>query len=269
MKLLDHLLIKPGEKVDLAKYDPDFTAGFSDKNAALETVRENIEKLSELQNRFYAANTHALLIVLQGIDAGGKDGTIRRVMTGLNPQGCQVTAFKMPSAEEADHDFLWRIHKAVPPRGIIGIFNRSHYEEVLVVRVHDLVPKDVWSSRYEQINHFEKLLTDCNVKILKFFLYISKDEQKKRFAERLDNPEKNWKVNPADFEERKYWDDYIEAYEDILNKCSTDYAPWYLIPANRKWFRDLAVSQILRETLEDMKQEYPKPAYDLKKIVLE
>lgn len=268
MKLRHRLQVEPGADVNLSKFDPDDTADYHDKEAAQATTRDNLARLDALQQRFYAASSRALLIVLQGIDAGGKDGTIRHVMSGVNPQGCQVTSFKQPSAEEMRHDFLWRIHQAVPARGMFGIFNRSHYEDVLIVRVHKLVPHDVWSARYDQINRFEHFLADNDVTILKFFLYISKDEQKKRFQERLDNPEKNWKVSPADFAERQYWDDYIDAYQDVLNRCSTDWAPWYVIPANHNWFRNLAVSDIICDTLDDMKLEYPKPAFDLKSIVL-
>jgi PPK2 family polyphosphate:nucleotide phosphotransferase len=188
------------------------------------------------------------------------------VMSGVNPQGCVVTSFKVPSVEEAAHDFLWRIHKAVPGNGYIGIFNRSHYEDVLVVRVHQLVPKDVWSGRYEQINEFEAMLDANNVKVLKFFLHISKDEQKKRFMERIDDPDKRWKISNADFEERKFWDDYTKAYEDALARCSTEAAPWYIIPANKKWFRNLVVSHIVVETLEEMKMKFPPPTVDVSKL---
>ena len=208
----------------------------------------------------------ALLIVLQGLDTGGKDGTIRHVMSGVNPQGCKVTPFKVPAGEETDHDFLWRIHHAVPGFGYIGIFNRSHYEDVLVVRVHNIVPKSQWSRRYDQINNFEEFLTQNNVKILKFFLHISKDEQKKRLMDRIDDPDKHWKISEADFNERRFWNDYTAAYEDALTKCSTDAAPWYVIPSNKKWFRNLAVSHIIAETLEEMDLKLPKPSIDVKKL---
>jgi len=198
--------------------------------------------------------------VLQGIDAGGKDGTIRHVMSGLNPQGVTVTSFKVPEGEEKRHDYLWRVHRAVPEWGDIGIFNRSHYEDVLVVRVHELVPKSVWSKRYDQINDFERMLSENGVRILKFFLLIGKDEQAKRFAARLDDPTKNWKFSAGDTKERKFWDDYMQAYEDAINKCSTPAAPWYVIPANHKWFRNLAVAQILRDEMRAMKLQYPKIA---------
>jgi PPK2 family polyphosphate:nucleotide phosphotransferase len=209
-----------------------------------------------------------VLIVFQGMDAAGKDGTIRHVMSGLNPQGCTVTPFKVPSAEEAKHDFLWRIHKAAPRLGEFAIFNRSQYEDVLVVRVHNLVPKSIWSGRYEQINSFEKLLAGANVKVLKFFLYISKDEQKERFRSRLKDPTRQWKLSEADFVERKYWEDYLRAYEDALTKCSTPWAPWYVIPANKKWYRNLAVSQVIVEALEEMKMKFPPPSLDITKVRL-
>jgi PPK2 family polyphosphate:nucleotide phosphotransferase len=189
-------------------------------------------------------------------------------MTGLNPQGCRVTAFKRPSAEEAAHDFLWRAHRAAPERGQIGIFNRSHYEDVLVVRVHELVSKEIWSKRYDEINAFEQYLTDCNVTILKFFLHISKDEQRQRILERIDDPKRNWKLSPADFEERKYWEDYEKAYEVAVSRCSTKAAPWFIIPANKKWYRNLAVSRILAETLSSLDMKFPKPSFDLSRIRL-
>ena len=219
-------------------------------------------RLDELQYLLYAEHQHALLIVLQGMDASGKDGTIRHVMSGFNPQGCRVTAFKVPTSEEADHDFLWRVHRAVPAKGDIAIFNRSHYEDVLVARVRTLVPKEVWSRRYEQINQFESLLKENDVTIVKLFLHISKDEQKERLEERLKDPTKQWKLAVADFDNRKYWDEYIAAYEDALARCSTDAAPWYIIPADRNWVRNLAITQILVETLESLKMKLPKPTFD-------
>jgi PPK2 family polyphosphate:nucleotide phosphotransferase len=200
------------------------------------------------------------------MDAGGKDGTIRHVMTGLNPQACRVTSFKVPSEEEARHDFLWRVHNAVPKGGEIGIFNRSHYEDVLVARVHNLVPKAVWEARYDQINEFEDMLVENNTVILKFFLHISKDEQKRRLEDRIQDPLKNWKVSEADFAERRYWNDYMAAYEDALSKCSTKRAPWYVIPANQKWFRNLAVSQIIVDRMKALKMEYPPSKIDLSKV---
>jgi PPK2 family polyphosphate:nucleotide phosphotransferase len=217
----------------------------------------------------YAEGRRSLLVVLQGIDAGGKDGTIKHVMTGMNPQGVDVTSFKVPEGAEKRHDYLWRVHNAVPEWGKMGIFNRSHYEDVLVVRVHDLVPKKVWSERYEQINDFERMLSACGVHIVKFLLYISKGEQEKRFRDRIEDKQKNWKFSPADVKERGYWDQYIEAYQEMLRKCSKHHAPWYVIPANNKWFRNFAVSQILGDKLESMDLKFPKPAAGLKGIKFE
>lgn len=265
-EFIKELIVKPGKKVHLSHYDPDDTLGWHKDKKAKASVEKAMATLDKRQYLLYAEHKRALLIVLQAIDAGGKDGTIRHVMSGVNPQGCQVTSFKVPSPEEAAHDFLWRIHKAVPAHGEIGIFNRSHYEDVLVVRVHKLVPKDVWSKRYDQINEFESMLAANGVKILKFFLHISKEEQKKRFLERIDDPDRRWKISEADFEERKFWDDYVAAYEDALSKCSPEDAPWFIIPANKKWFRNLAVSHVIAETLEDMHMKYPKPTIDISKI---
>jgi PPK2 family polyphosphate:nucleotide phosphotransferase len=268
MKQLAHeLIVKPGSQIKLAKIDPDHTFGYA-KDSADDHLAKNLERLSVLQYRLYAEGKRSLLMVLQGIDAGGKDGTIKHVMSGVNPQGVDVTSFKVPEGAEKRHDYLWRIHRAVPEWGKIGIFNRSHYEDVLVVRVHGLVPKEVWSERYDQINDFERMLSSCGVHIVKFLLYISKDEQKKRFEERIDDKQKNWKFSPADLKERQYWDDYIDAYEDMLRKCSKKYAPWYVIPANHKWFRNLAVSQILCDTLEGMDLKFPKAAQNLKSVKL-
>jgi PPK2 family polyphosphate:nucleotide phosphotransferase len=263
----DKLLVKPGSKVKLADRDPDETYGWTKEETEAEVAKHRA-KLDELQELLYAERKHALLIVLQALDAGGKDGTIRHVMSGVNPQGCKVTSFKAPTTEELAYDFLWRVHKAVPLKGDIGIFNRSHYEDVLVVRVHKLVTKSVASKRYEQINDFESMLAENGMKILKFFLHISKDEQKRRLEARLKDPTKSWKASPADFAERRFWDDYITAYEDALSKCSVKHAPWYVIPANKKWFRNLAVSQIIVETLESMKMNYPKPQLELSQIVI-
>ncbi len=266
MELGQHLIVEPGKKAKISRRDPAETPGIKDKQEALDVVEKNIARLAELQYLLYAENKRAILIVVQAMDAGGKDGIIRHVVTGLNPQGCKVIPFKVPSAEEIRHDFLWRIHKAVPAAGEFGIFNRSHYEDVLVVRVHKLAPKPVWSERYEQINAFEKMLAQNNVTILKFFLHISRNEQKKRFKERLEDPTKQWKLSSADFTERDYWDDYMKAYEDALTRCSTPWASWYVIPANHKWFRDLAVSQIIVETLEGLKMKFPEPSVDVRKI---
>jgi len=262
-------LVRPGTKVRLAEHDPDDTAGFEDKDAVRKILAKNLAQLEKLQYLMYAESRRALLIVLQGMDASGKDGTIRHVMDGFNPQGCSVTSFKPPTAEELKHDFLWRIHKAIPGRGDIGIFNRSHYEDVLVARVHGLVPKPVWKGRYEQINAFEKTLADSGVAILKFMLHISKEEQRRRFQERIDDPHKRWKVAPSDFADRKLWSEYRKAYEEALDRCSRPWAPWFVIPSDHKWFRNFAVSQILVDTLKAFDMKFPKPAHDLSKIRLE
>jgi PPK2 family polyphosphate:nucleotide phosphotransferase len=262
----EELIVKPGKKLKLSKWDPEDTLGWDKDHKTKQSLEKTIERIDKLQYLMYAEHKRALLIVLQGLDAAGKDGTIRHVMSGVNPQGCTVTSFKKPSAEEIAHDYLWRVHKAVPEYGDIGIFNRSVYEDVLVVRVHNLVPKEVWSKRYDQINEFEKLLHDNHVKILKFFLHISKDEQKRRFQQRIDDPDRRWKISEADFDERKFWDDYVDAYETVLTKCSTERAPWFIIPSNKKWFRNLAVSHIIAETLESMHMKFPKPTVDVKKL---
>jgi PPK2 family polyphosphate:nucleotide phosphotransferase len=260
------LIAKPGEKIKLAHYDADNTLGWQKGHKMKASLDKAIDRLDKLQYLLYADHKRALLVVLQGLDAAGKDGTIRHVMTGCNPQGCHVTSFKKPSTEELEHDYLWRVHHAVPEYGDIGIFNRSHYEDVLVVRVHKLVPKDVWLHRYDQINRFESILDENHVKVIKFFLHISKDEQKKRFQQRIDDPDRRWKISEADFDERKFWDDYTAAYEDVLTKCSTPRAPWYIVPANKKWFRNLAVSHIIADTLEEMKLKFPPPTVDVKKL---
>lgn len=262
------LLVEPGTKIKLADYDPAFVGEYENKAQAKKEIKRNLEKLRSLQEVMWAEGKHALLVVLQGIDSGGKDGTIEHVMSGVNPQGCQVTAFKVPTEEELDHDYLWRIHKATPRRGYIGIFNRSHYEDVLVVRVHNLVPEEVWSKRYDQINNFEKLLAESGTTILKFFLYISKEEQKKRFEERLKDPTKNWKFSEADVKERQYWNDYLRAYEDALSRCSTSWAPWYIVPANHKWYRNLVISRTIAETLEKLDMHYPPPLPNADQIVI-
>ena len=266
--LSQELLVRPGSRIKLARIDPGDTHGV-DKATAADYLAKNLDRLSVLQYLLYAEARRSLLIVLQGIDAGGKDGTVRHVMSGLNPQGVRVTPFKVPEGAEKRHDYLWRIHQAIPETGQIGIFNRSHYEDVLVVRVHSLVPKPVWAKRYRQINDFERMLSENGVRIVKFLLYIDKQEQARRFRERLEDKTKNWKFSADDLKEREYWDQYIEAYQDMLRQCSTEQAPWYVIPANRKWFRNLAVSQILREELEGMNLKYPRPSGDLSAIKFE
>lgn len=268
-KFAKELIGTPGKKVKLDKWDPADTFGWDKDHKMKASLAKTIEKLDNLQYLLYAEHKRALLVVLQGLDAAGKDGTIRHVMSGVNPQGCRVTSFKQPTSEELTHDFLWRVHKAVPPIGDIGIFNRSHYEDVLVVRVHNLQPKEVWSRRYDQINDFERTLEENNVRILKFFLHISKDEQKRRFQQRLEDKTRQWKISEADFAERKYWDDYTKAYEAVLTKCSTAHSPWYIIPSNKKWFRNLAVSHIITETMDEMRMKFPKPIVDVSKIKLD
>jgi PPK2 family polyphosphate:nucleotide phosphotransferase len=265
-KFMKELIVKPGEKVRLSKYDPDDTLGWHKSHKMEASLEVAIQRIDNLQYRLYAEHKRAILVVLQGLDTAGKDGTIRHVMSGVNPEGCRVTSFKVPSAEEAAHDFLWRIHKAVPEHGEIGIFNRSHYEDVLVVRVHKLVPKEVWSKRYDEINRFESILAANGIRILKFFLHISKDEQRKRLLQRVDDPNRHWKLSEADFHERRFWNDYTDAYEHALTKCSTHDAPWFIIPANKKWFRNLAVSHVIAEALEDMDPKFPPPTVDVSKI---
>jgi PPK2 family polyphosphate:nucleotide phosphotransferase len=258
--------VKLGHKVKLANIDPNFHDHHESESSAKAEIAKYQDKLRDLQYLMYAEDKRALLICLQAMDAGGKDGTIRHVMGAMNPQGCRVQAFKPPSVEEAAHDFLWRVHKAVGGRGTVTIFNRSHYEDVLVPRVHGLVPKKIWSRRYDHINSFEKELADNDTQILKFFLHISKDEQLRRFRERLLDPTKQWKISESDYGEREFWNDYMAAYEDALKECSTDRAPWFIIPANHRWFRNLAVAQIVVEHLEALKMKLPAPTVDLKQI---
>ena len=250
------LLVKPGQRVRLSTLDPTASHGF-DKETAAPHLERQLARLTELQDRLWAESKRSVLIVLQGIDAAGKDGTIQKVMEAFNPQGCTVSAFKVPSTEELAHDYLWRIHRRVPGKGEIGIFNRSHYEDVLVVRVHDLVPSKVWKARYDQINAFEKHLAENGTTIVKFFLTIDREEQRARFQARYDDPTRHWKFSMGDLEERKRWDDYQAAVDEALTRTSTAAAPWYVIPANRKWFRNLAVASILADTMADLRPRYP------------
>jgi PPK2 family polyphosphate:nucleotide phosphotransferase len=266
MSYSDQFKIKTGSKVNLSKIDPGYHENYSNEAAVANELKDYSQRLSDLQALLYAENKHSLLIVLQAMDGGGKDGTIHHVMSAMNPQGCDVVGFKVPTAEEMAHDYLWRIHQHTPRKGQITVFNRSHYEEVLVVRVHELVTKEVWSRRYNEINAFEHQLANAGTTIVKFFLHIDKDEQLKRFRDRLDETDKQWKISESDYTEREYWDGYQAAYVDALSKCSFSYAPWYVIPANHKWFRNLAVSQILVETLEGLKMNYPEPSVDLAEI---
>jgi PPK2 family polyphosphate:nucleotide phosphotransferase len=262
------LKVKPGTKVRLADFSPDFHEGL-DKSDGVAEGAKHAAALDELAYRLYAEHRRALLVVLQGMDTSGKDGTIRHVMSGVSPQTCKVVSFKQPNSEELEHDFLWRVHRAVPPKGQIGIFNRSHYEDVLVVRVHELVEKSEWKSRFAKINEFERYLTQEGTTILKFFLHISRDEQRDRLRRRIEDPHKRWKISEADVAERRFWDDYQQAYEDALTQCSTNFAPWSIVPADHKWYRNLVVSRTVHETLLEMDPTFPSPKVDLAKLVVE
>jgi len=266
MDYFEKFRVKPGTGVRLDKIDAGYKGKEESSEEARKETEEEVEKMRELQYRLYAEGQRSLLICLQGRDAAGKDGTINHVLWAMNPQGCTVKGFKVPSAEEAAHDFLWRYHKETPAKGQVTIFNRSHYEDVLVVRVHDLVPKAVWSKRYKQINEFEKHLADNGTHILKFYLHIDADEQLERFKARIDDPTKHWKISDSDYSERPFWDDYTKAFEAMLSKCSTDHAPWFVIPANHKWFRNLAISKIINEYLESLEMKFPQPKVDITEI---
>ncbi len=266
---IEKFRIAEGASVNLKNHLTDYTGDFKDKKEAVTALEKNIARLGELQNTLYAENIHSLLIVFQAMDAAGKDGTIKHVMSGINPQGCQVVSFKQPSFEELEHDFLWRCQTALPERGRIGVFNRSHYEEVLVVRVHPQIlqgqslpdtvknDKNIWEKRYEQIRNWENHLTENGTQILKFFLHVSRDEQKKRFLERIDTPDKNWKFSMGDVKERRYWDEYMKAYTEAITATSTENAPWHIIPADKKWFTRFAVSEVIVKKLDSMKLRYP------------
>lgn len=279
-ELLDVLRVPPGKKIDLKKdYDPGFTGKWIKKEEAEETLAEGIQVLAEMQDKLWAQDQYAVLIILQALDAAGKDSTIKHVMSGFNPQGVDVHSFKVPSGEELDHDYLWRNFKTLPARGRIGIFNRSYYEEVLVVRVHpeflagqklppSLKDKNIWSRRFEEINNFEKYLVDNGIIVVKFFLYVSKETQKERFLERALEPEKNWKFSAADMKERAFWDDYMAAYEDMFNHTSTERAPWYVVPADHKWFTRLAVAAVLYNTMKNLNLAYPTVSEQQKQALL-
>jgi PPK2 family polyphosphate:nucleotide phosphotransferase len=279
-KVMDRLVATPGKKISLKGYDPGWTASITDKKEATALLQDGVKRLAEEQDKLYAQDTYSLLMVFQAMDAAGKDGTIRHVMSGVNPQGCQVFSFKAPSAEERDHDYLWRTMKALPERGRIGIHNRSYYEEVLVARVHPKIlasqqlPADrkndgVWKRRFEQINNFEHYLVDNGIRVLKFYLNVSKKEQKRRFLERIDLDDKNWKFSVNDAKERAFWKDYMHAYEDVFTHTSTKYAPWYIIPADNKWFMRLAVAAITYQTLDDLNLRYPRLTREKKRELLE
>jgi PPK2 family polyphosphate:nucleotide phosphotransferase len=262
--------VKPGAKIDLSKVDASSTAAFKgNKKDAEERLLELNDRLEVLQEALWAEHRHKVLVVLQGMDTSGKDGTIRHVFEGVNPLGVRVAAFQAPSEEELDHDFLWRVHPKVPGRGEIVIFNRSHYEDVLVVRARKLAPPDVWGPRYDQINDFERLLTETGTVVLKFFLHIDKDEQKERLQARLDDASKRWKFRRGDLEDRLHWDDYMEAYQEALSRTSQKHAPWYVVPANKKWYRNLVVASVLVKALENLEIKVPEPAEDLKDVVIE
>ena len=268
MSSLEDFIVKPNSEISLSDFQTDFTGKLNSKEEAAELLKKNIKKMQKLQAKLYADDKYSVLLIFQAMDAAGKDGTIKHVMSGLNPQGTQVFSFKQPSSEELEHGFLWRINKALPERGRIGIFNRSHYEEVLVVRVHDLVKNqkipeelinnDIWKTRFKEINNFEKYLYENGTIILKFFLHVSKEEQKRRFLKRIEKKSKNWKFSAGDIEERKYWDDYMKCYEEAVSATSLPHAPWFIIPADKKWFMRLAVSSIIIDSLNKLNLSFPE-----------
>jgi PPK2 family polyphosphate:nucleotide phosphotransferase len=266
MTYIDDLMVEPGTKLHLKKIDPSFHGKHESREKAEAETSHSLERLAKAQYLLYADAAKSLLIVLQGLDAAGKDGVIRHLFTGLNPQGTLVSGFKQPTAVELAHDFLWRVHPRAPAKGEIAIFNRSHYEDVLVVRVHNLVPKAVWSQRYELINGFEKLLSQNGAEILKFYLHISPEEQLARFEQRLRDPARHWKISESDYAEREFWPKYIEAYEEALSQTSTKHAPWYIIPSNHKWFRNLAIAQIVADTISEMGLKLPPTRVNLGEI---
>jgi PPK2 family polyphosphate:nucleotide phosphotransferase len=266
MDYRDRFIIKPGQKIRLADVDPAFKAHHETHESAAQELEQYRQKLAHMQALLYAEKKHAVLIVLQAMDAGGKDGTINHVFTALNAQGASVANFKQPTPIERDHDFLWRVHPHAPPKGWATIFNRSHYEDVLIVRVHKLIDKPTWTKRYARIRDFELGLWESGTLILKFFLHISKEEQLARFARRLEDPARNWKISESDYSERPLWSDYMGAYEDAIAATSTREAPWYVIPASHKWFRNLAVSQIVADSMEELGMSFPKPSVELADI---
>jgi PPK2 family polyphosphate:nucleotide phosphotransferase len=267
--LVERTRFVPGKKRPrLDEVDAADTLGLPGKQEALRALEKNVERIGVLQERLYAEARRALLVVVQALDAGGKDGTTREVFAGVNPQGCRVTSFKAPSSTELAHDYLWRVHQVVPARGEIGVFNRSHYEDVLVVRVDSLVPKEVWSQRYDQINAFERHLVENGTEVVKVYLHISREEQAERLRERVEVPEKRWKFSPDDLRKRAQWDDYMKAYAELLHRCSTEHAPWHVVPADRNWVRNLVVSAIVRARLEEMDPQYPTPKWDPSVVVV-
>jgi PPK2 family polyphosphate:nucleotide phosphotransferase len=276
----DHFIVRPGKRIHLEDYDPAFTGHFESEDEAATKLSKDVGKLAKYQDMLYAQNMYGLLVILQGMDTAGKDGTIRHVMSGVNPQGTQVYSFKAPSAEELSHDFLWRSTKALPERGRVCIFNRSYYEEVLVVRVHpelldaqrlpsEAGGKRIWKDRFDDINHFEKYLVRNGIVIVKFFLHLSKAEQRRRLLARIDTAEKNWKLSPSDVKERGYWDDYMHAYEDALNNTSTEWAPWYVVPADHKWFTRTVVADVIVDRLKSLKLSYPQISSEDRRYLLQ
>ncbi|MBV8356989.1 MAG: polyphosphate kinase 2 family protein [Deltaproteobacteria bacterium] len=259
-------VVEPGASIQLSKIDPAFKDTHESQDSAKQEIDKHLERMAKLQYLLYADGNRSLLVILQALDAGGKDGVVRHVFSAMNPQGTSVFGFKQPSSLEASHDFLWRAHLRAPGKGEVVIFNRSHYEDVLVVRVHKLVSKSVWSKRYELINDFEKMLVENGSQILKFYLHISPEEQLERFKQRLDDPQRHWKISEADYSERELWPDYIEAFEEAMEKTSTNHALWYVIPSNHKWFRNLAISEIVADTLEDMDLKLPPTKVDIEDI---
>lgn len=267
---MERYRVKPGQRVDLSEWDPEDRGGFpGDKEQGEQELERLTGKLSQLQELLYAEHKHKFLVVLQAMDSGGKDGTIQHVFRGVNPQGVKVASFKVPTPEEHDHDFLWREHMRVPGNGEMVIFNRSYYEAVLVERVHRLIPPEVWRERYPEINHFEQMLVNEGTTLCKFFLHISRDEQKKRLEARLGDSNKWWKFNEEDLKERALWPEYMKAYEDAIGATSTEWAPWYIVPANHKWYRNLVVSRVIIQSLEELKMAYPRPSIDVSKIAIQ
>jgi PPK2 family polyphosphate:nucleotide phosphotransferase len=268
-EIIKKLMVIKGKKINLQRLSPDYNFSIDEEKAEY-VLKQNLKKrMSELQYRLYAERKNGLLIVFQGIDTSGKDSTIRHVISAFNPQSCAVKAFKEPTTEDLSHDFLWRIHKRAPSKGEIVVFNRSHYEDIIQPRVHKTIHKSIWSQRYEHINAFERCLSDNSIKIIKFFLHISKEEQRKRLEERMNDPSKQWKASESDITERKFWNSYTVAYQDIINRCSNLWAPWYIIPANKKWFRNLVVALIIVDTLERMKPKFPKPTINLSEMTID
>ena len=259
-------ILAPGAKLRLGKIDSAYSGKHESHETAADETAKDVARMAHLQYLVYADASRSVLIVLQGLDAAGKDGVIRHLFTGMNPQGTFVAAFKQPNKTELAHDFLWRVHRSAPGKGEVGIFNRSHYEDVLAVRVHKLVPRAIWSNRYDLINGFEKMLSENGTCILKFYLHISPDEQLERFKQRLDDPSRQWKISDSDYSERELWPKYVEAYEEAIERTSTKHAPWYVIPSNHKWFRNLAISRIVADAMDEMELKVPRPRVDLADI---